>query len=226
MYITIKNIFRLVLVIGCGWGIALLLGLFEGRFEVGQLVFYTVLSNLLIFFAYLFLVIKSLIDSVSLKRAWSADFSPNVMGALTLMIVITGLIYNFVLVPTIPDTAEYAVNNLSDILVHTFTPIMVFVDWVLFANTSDTKKIKPWTWAILPLIYWLFTIIRAQIGGPIMGFGSYYPYFFIDADQLGWGRVILNVLILVVVFILFGYLMKLIAWVTNGFKPFTKRNLL
>lgn len=226
MYLTIKNIFRLVLVIGCGWGLALLLGLFEGRFELNQLVFYTIQSNLLVFFAYLYLLIKSIVKSLSLKQMWSADFSPNSMGALTLIIVITGLIYNFILVPTISDTSGYAVNSFSDILVHTFTPIMVFVDWILFVNTSDTKRIKPWTWTILPLLYWVFTIIRAQIGGPIAGFGSYYPYFFIDADELGWTRVVINVLVLLVVFALFGYLMKLIAWLTNRFKPFTKRNLL
>lgn len=226
MYITVKNIFRLVLVIGCGWGLALLLGLFEGRFELNQMIFYTIQSNLLVFFAYLYLLIKSGINSLSKKQSRSVDFAPNIMGALTLIIVITGLIYNFVLVPTISDTSGYAVNSFSDILVHTFTPIMVFVDWILFANTSDTKNIKPWTWAILPLLYWVFTIIRAQIGGPIAGFGSYYPYFFIDADQLGWGRVIINVLVLLVAFVLFGYLMKLIAWLTNRFKPYTKKNLL
>lgn len=65
------------------------------------------------------------------------------MGALTLIIVITGLIYIFVLVPSISSTSEYAVNGLSDVLVHTYTPLIVFIDWLLFANTKDLREIKP-----------------------------------------------------------------------------------
>lgn len=219
MYTILKNGFRFLLVIGCGIGLALLLGIFEGRFEANQLIFYTIQSNLLIFFGYLYLIAKSLVASVSTKRNVAFDFSQNVMGALTLIIVITGLIYNFILVPSIPSTSEYAVNSLSDFLVHTYTPVMVFVDWLLFADTRPLKKIKPWTWAVLPLLYWVFTIIRAQIGGPIAGFDSYYPYFFIDAIDLGWPRVFLNVIVLLIFFVIFGYLMKLIAWGTNRFKP-------
>lgn len=83
MYTILKNGFRFLLVIGCGIGLALLLGIFEGRFEANQLIFYTIQSNLLIFFGYLYLIAKSLVASVSTKRNVAFDFSPNVMGALT-----------------------------------------------------------------------------------------------------------------------------------------------
>lgn len=223
MYTKIKIGYRLLLVISCGIGLALLLGIFSGQFDTNQLIFYTIQSNLLIFFGYLYLVVRSLTRSLSTKKAVAFDFSPNIMGALTLIIVITGLIYNFILVPSIPSTSEYAVNSLSDFLVHTSTPVMAFIDWLLFADTKELKKIKPLTWTILPLLYWLFTIVRAQIGGPIAGFDSYYPYFFIDAVDLGWPRVFLNVLILLLFFVAFGYLMKLIARGTNYLKPARSR---
>ncbi|GCF95402.1 hypothetical protein NRIC_32930 [Enterococcus florum] len=217
-YQGMKNLFRVILVAGCGWGLFLILGIAEGTFNLTQLIFYTIQSNLLVFLIYGYLVVKSGAYSFRKRRMVSVDLPANIMGAVTLIIVITGLIYNFILVPTIPDTSDYAVNNLSDLLVHTFTPLMVFFDWVVFADTHETKTIKPLTWTVLPIMYWLFTIVRAQLAGPIPGFDSDYPYFFIDADHLGWPQVFLNVALLVLFFVAFGYLMKLLAWLSNRFK--------
>lgn len=218
MFLIIKNLFRGALVVGCGIGIALLLGLFNGEFNTMQLIFYTVQSNLVIFLAYGFLLIKSLLASYQKKEVVAEDFSSNIMGALTLMIVVTGAIYNFVLAPTIPDTAAYSVNTLSNFLVHTYTPLMVLADWLIFVDNRRLKEARPYTWVVIPLIYWVYSIIRAQVGGPIFGDVGYYPYFFIDADLYGWPRVFLNVLILLVVFLVLGYLMVFLTKQINRLK--------
>lgn len=209
----IKNLFRIILLIGCGLGLVIISGISSGNFQPIQFIFYTIQSNIVIFVLYLGIIINSIYKSFKHKRIKSSDLSSNIMGGATLMIVVTGLVFNFILAPSLADSSSYSLGSLSNLLVHTFTPLMVFIDWVLFVKEKDLKKIKPLTWTIIPLVYWIFTIIRAQVAGPIAGFNSYYPYFFIDANTLGWTKVFAYVFFLLIFFILFGYLMKLIKFV-------------
>ena len=55
---------------------------------------------------------------------------------------------------------------------------------------------------IYPLIYVIYTAIRGEITG-------YYPYPFIDVTQLGYSRVLINSVGLVVAFL--GFSLFLIA---------------
>lgn len=193
---TIKIVLRIIMLLGCGYGTASLIGVFSGEFNMKQLAFYTVQSNIVIFISYLVLIL----------RPTRQDFAPTVMGALTLMIAITGLVYNFVLVPTLPDTILYGMDPLANFLVHTFTPLLVFVDWLLFADKRSLKYQDPLIWLGIPLAYFVFAIIRAQLGGPLME-DSQYPYFFIDIDQYGWLIVLRNVVGLLVIFVVISTLM-------------------
>lgn len=207
----VKNIVRVFIVLASGYGVAMITGLTKGKFNADQLVYYTILSNLIICAAYAVLLFKSLTLSLKNKKVKSYDFSSFASGALTLMILVTGLVYNFVLAPTISDTGQYSVDSLSNFLVHSFVPIAVFADWILFENKSKMKKYYPFVWLAIPLIYWIFTIIRASFGYPLFvtsaSVAKYYPYFFIEVSVYGWGKVILNVAILIIGFLIFGFLM-------------------
>lgn len=53
-------------------------------------------------------------------------------------------------------------------------------------------------------------MIAARTGDGIGYGGSRYPYPFMDVDKLGWGTVLLTVLVLTVFFIALGYIWVLI----------------
>lgn len=185
-------------------------GLGSPDFAPQQFVFFTLQSNLLVFAVYAALVVRSIIRWLSTGALrLGPDFHPLVMGAVMLAIVITGAVYNFVLVP-----AGYGVDYaqpvdgslaLGNVLVHMLTPVLVLVDWLAFGDQQALRWWSPLTWTALPLAYLVFAAIRAEVGPPIQGVGR-YPYPFLNVDALGWGRVALTVAELVAVFVV-------VAWV-------------
>ncbi len=201
----LKLVYRFVMVIGCGWGLVLTFGLDKGMFNPAMLVYYTLQSNLVIVVAYGFLIIRSLMQSIRSHKVEAVDYSPNIMGALTIMIVVTGLIFNFILAHQ-SGSGGLSAGSLSNFLVHTFTPLAVFADWLVFVPKRRLSRLAPFYWIVIPMLYWAFAIVRAQIGGPLAN-GSYYPYPFIDFDKFGIGYVLRYVAVLVVFFVILGYLM-------------------
>ncbi|OFI48031.1 hypothetical protein BG262_00585 [Floricoccus penangensis] len=220
---TFLFIFRFFLILGCGYGLLKEMGLFDGRFSLKHLVYYTILSNLMIFLAYSYLLVRYLLSHKRFGHFEWRDFSPNVMSGLMLMIVVTGLIYNFILAPTLPNSSPYSLTNLSNFLVHTYTPVMVFIDWLLLSRHRDSKQLHPLTWVVIPLVYWVFTIVYASFKIPVNSQGGYYPYFFINADKYGWPQVFKNVGLLLVAFLVLGYMLKGLSYLLYD-KKFNEKN--
>jgi hypothetical protein len=205
MKMILHNIYRLVIIVGAGWGLAIMFGAKTGEWNFSQLIFYTIQSNLVIFLAYLGLVVVSIVKTVRKKRATDFSYPPLIMGGLMAMIALTGIVYNFVLAPAIPDEILYALDATSNWLLHTFVPLAVFMDWLLFTDMKNVRWWYPLAWTATPLAYFAFAMIRAQVGGPIMRGASYYPYFFIDVDIYGAWGVARNVILIAAVFGGMGY---------------------
>lgn len=215
MCMEIKNriiplVFRLILLIGCGIGLYLNSGLPNGALNLGMLNFYTILSNLVcfVFFAYM---LARVIADIKRSGITGVSTAPRFKGAITMMITVTLLIYHFMLMPQLfTMSSAYSAFSPADVLVHYFTPIMTILDWLLFDEKNKYRWYDPILWLILPLTYFVFAVIRAQVGGVLPAIGSRYPYFFMDIDALGLPAVLLNVLVLVLAFLLLGYVIYLI----------------
>lgn len=79
-------------------------------------------------------------------------------------------------------------------LLQVVTPIMAFVDFILF----DPHRRFAWhytlTWLAYLPVYIGFVLVRASVsphGGPGAG-GSPYPSALLDLSHLGWGRMTVN----------------------------------
>ncbi|MCC8154344.1 MAG: Pr6Pr family membrane protein [Tannerellaceae bacterium] len=132
---------------------------------------------------------------------------PRFKGAVVFAITVTGLIFYFVLRPAMFSMGNTAyVNSMANTLVHYVVPLMTVFDWLLFDPKGQFKKFDPFLWLLIPYAYFLFTIIRAQTGGEILSTGSRYPYAFINIDQLGMGKVLVNVAGLILIFLILGYI--------------------
>ncbi|HFR3101201.1 TPA: Pr6Pr family membrane protein [Enterococcus faecalis] len=223
--ISVKKIIFIFLrgsiILGSGYGVLDQIGIFRGIFNGQQLMYYTILSNSLVSIFYILLSISHIKQKKRTNHKALLDINKNVKGAFTMMILVTGIIYHIILVPTLSDTSQYGLYTFSNFLVHTYVPGAVFLDWVLFTPIKTVKKLEPFKWLIIPLSYWILSIMYASLKIPFFQTESYYAYFFIDNNALGWPKTLMNIFILSIFFLVIGYfliIVKVIEYWINEFK--------
>ena len=144
--------------------------------------YFTVLTNLLL----------------ALAMTWAAigrRTSPEILGGLTLSIILVGVVYYGLLQGLHHLTGAAQVAN---ILLHRVSPIGMTLWWLLFAPRARLRWSAPWLWVAYPLTYFVYALGRGQLEGR-------YPYPFIDLGKLGWMQVGLNAGGIALAFILAGY---------------------
>jgi len=108
-----------------------------------------------------------------------------------LCIAVTGIVYHAVLAG-LDDLSGWA--WAANFLLHTAAPIAGVLGWLLFGPRGQTDwRIVGWS-IVYPLLWLAFTLIR----GAFVGF---YPYPFVDVDEHGYARVLLNCLLVAVLFL-------------------------
>ena len=155
--------------------------------------FFTILTNIIVALGVTFLLLKP-------NSKWGNFFSrPATLTAVTVYITIVGIVYNAILRFL---WQPQGLQKITDELLHTVIPILFILLWVFYIPKSGLKYKSALSWMIYPLIYVIYTAIRGEITG-------YYPYPFIDVTQLGYSRVLINSVGLVVAFL--GFSLFLIA---------------
>jgi len=108
-----------------------------------------------------------------------------------LCIAVTGIVAHAVLAGLV-DLHGWAA--VADFLVHTAAPIVGVLGWLLFGPRGLTSwRVVGWS-IVFPLLWLVFTLVR----GAFVGF---YPYPFVNVDEHGYGRVLLNCLLVAVLFL-------------------------
>jgi hypothetical protein len=185
----IAGIFRLALALLCLYGVA------EPILTSGNstLHFFTVQSNLIVMVVMAWAGIAAL-RGTRQPPAW-------LKGAATLYILITGIVYNLLLRgPGTP--AAFSLGITIDEIVHIITPVLAFVDFLVF----DPHRRFRWTyaalWLLYPIGYVVFTTLRGALF-PEQG----YPYFFVNVTELGYGGLVLSVIQFAVGFFILGLIL-------------------
>jgi hypothetical protein len=108
-----------------------------------------------------------------------------------LCIAVTGIVAHAVLAGLV-DLHGWAA--VADFLVHTAAPIVGVLGWLLFGPRGLVDwRVVGWS-IVFPLLWLVFTLVR----GAFVGF---YPYPFVNVDEHGYGRVLLNCLLVAVLFL-------------------------
>ena len=97
--------------------------------------------------------------------------------------VIVGVIYNALLAGAAPDPRDvgYDWPVLPNLLMHTYMPILVFLEWLL-TRTAVPLKLKSAFWVLVYPLSWLaFAITRGFVTG-------WWAYWFID-PQYGFATM-------------------------------------
>lgn len=176
----------------------------RGRIRAGMFCFYTNLSNLLLTVYELLLFCAGFAPD---GRLWAVLTDVRLSCAMALCIWVTHLIYQFVLVPYEKRKglkfADFG-GNFGNICVHYVTPLLAVAQWLFLADKTGLSLLCAVWWLALPLLYAAFALLRASGGKPIGHTGLLYPYPFLDLKRLGWGGLLRNTAVLLVLFFLLG----------------------
>ena len=108
----------------------------------GMLLYYTTLSNVIVFSFLTYLVIKE-------KRNGSINSNPKLLrlkGGVTMTIMITFMVYHFLLAPKVRSYDYYTIRNF---LVHYIVPLSTIFDTLI----CDRRKIYRWFDPSLTLLW-------------------------------------------------------------------------
>lgn len=137
----------------------------------GMLMYYTVLSNIIVtaFTAYLlYLMARS-------ENHWQTKSLFRIKGGVTMCIMITCVIYHFMLAPLATDF-----YRLENFLCHYIVPLWFLADTLLFDKRLQYRWYDPVAWTSVPLLYMVFALFNGLvIKWPIPGAkDSPFAYFF------------------------------------------------
>lgn len=160
-------------------------------FTVNYFSYFTILSNLLVA---LYFTLTLLSPQSPVGRFFNR---PTVRAAIALYIAVTFLIY-FVILSRIPF--EPGGSRFVQGLLHYATPALYLFHWAVYGEKGTLRWSDIWRWLAFPLVYFIYSVIHGAWSG-------FYPYPFINAAQLGFPRVLLNSLMVLVTFTLLSLLL-------------------
>jgi len=123
-------------------------------------------------------------------------------GANTLYMAVVGIVFALLLSGV---TAQLDSNvRWVNTVVHYVMPVVVVADWFLVPpQTRLTFRDVLW-WMTIPLLYLVYSLIR----GPV---ADWYPYPFLDAETLGYGRIVRTSITIAIGTALGGYAIVALA---------------
>jgi len=150
--------------------------------------YFTILTNILV----ALVLTLPLLAGTSRAGVWSR--SEGVRAGVTMYAVVVGVIYHLLLRATWEPRGFQIV---TDTLLHTVMPLAILIDWLAFTPKGHLRWLDAGKWLALPLAFGAWSLLHGAIGG-------WYPYWFIDVGELGYGRVLFNLGGLLVFFALVG----------------------
>jgi hypothetical protein len=151
--------------------------------------FFTLITNLIVA---LVLTFSLLAPNTRWGRFLS---SPVVATGTALYIATVGVVYSVLLRHA---WNPEGLDKLADIILHDVVPVLYVAFWIFFVPKSGLRWKNPLSWAIYPIIYLAWILIRGAISGR-------YPYPFVDAGQLGYPHALLNSVLLLIIFLIAGF---------------------
>lgn len=161
--------------------------------------YFTVQSNII---AAVVLVLAAI---TIVRRTPFGDWFRYVRGGAVLYMLITGLVYTFLLQNN-PDANPSLGFDWKNFVLHQFGPLFIIMWWLLWPSAKAITSREAWWWLVFPIAWIVYTLIRASVTG-------WYPYPFLNPDKVGgWGAVTLYIIGIAAAFI---GLAQLLAWVSR-----------
>jgi len=149
--------------------------------------FFTINTNIIVALCFTFIFFGN-------KYPLGSFFSrASTVTAITVYITIVGIVYNVILRS---EWDPQGMQKIVDELLHSVIPALVIIFWLVFVPVEQLKWKNVFSWLIYPIVYMTYAIIHGAIT-------KFYPYPFVDVNDLGYSRALLNAGgILLVIFLL------------------------
>lgn len=159
-----------------------------GELTLNFFSYFTILSNLMVALA----LTAPAVAPNSRPGRWAQ--SEGVRAAVAMYIVVVGVTYHFLLAG-IWDPQGWSL--LANNLLHYVMPIAFVVDWLAFTPKGRLRWADPAKWLAVVLAYGGWTLLHGKLSG-------WWPYWFVDVDQLGLGKAMIYFAGLLVFFLIVG----------------------
>ena len=146
--------------------------------------YFTILTNLLVAVVFTALAV----ERTRLRASW-------IVAGTMLSILLVGIIYALLLHGTMELSGG---SKVANVLNHMATPVLVPLFWIIFTPKGQLRWSHPLVWAIYPLAYLAYSLIRGGQTGK-------YPYPFLDPGLVGWRQTTLSNFAIAVAFLICSY---------------------
>lgn len=123
--------------------------------------------------------------------------SHSVKTAISVFILIVGIVYHFLL------SATYNPQGLGKVangILHYVTPVGFFMYWAVMERKFRLPYLSSFSWLIYPVAFAAVSIFKGMITHD-------YPYPFLDVNALGYGQITLNMLGLGAFYLIAGWIL-------------------
>ena len=152
--------------------------------------FFTILTNIIVAVCCTFLLFRPA------SQAGKFFSKANTQTAIAVYIFVVGLVYNIILrFLWKPEGLQMIVDEL----LHSVIPLLFIIQWYLYAPKQGLKWKDIFPWLIYPLLYLIYTLFHGSLS-------AFYPYPFINVNELGYNRVLINCIGLLIVFLFLSLL--------------------
>lgn len=175
-----------------------------------MLSYFTIQSNIVCLVSFAIFIVLELTK----KDYKNSDKYYIVKGAITISILVTGIVYNVALSPIDFKMDIRATADIETITVHIIAPIIVFLDYLIFDQKGKFKILYSIFWLLIPLSYVIYVYIYAAHGGTFFGIGGSrkFAYFFLDYEKIGYIGVIKWIAIIGIFIIGLSNLLMMLDW--------------
>jgi hypothetical protein len=148
--------------------------------------YYTILTNIMV----------AWVCTVLFIRKQDTPKKQKILTAILVYILTVGFTYNTILRSL---WKPEGLQLMADNLLHTVIPILYLVFWIMFVKKHSLQWKDIFLWLIYPMVYLIYILARGAYYGV-------YPYPFIDVEQLGYSKVIVNAFAVTGVIVFFSLL--------------------
>ena len=162
----------------------------------------SLVGGVLHFFSYFTILTNTLVAIVltATARAQGGNAAsfwlrPWVSSGVTASIILVGVAYSLLLRNTWhPQGVQWVVNEL----LHDILPPVFVAFWWWCVPKGSLRARHVVAWMVYPIVYFGYCLLRgSEIG--------VYPYPFIDVGTLGYGRVVVNALVILLGFVAISF---------------------
>ena len=152
--------------------------------------YFTILTNILV------ACCSTILARQRNTRLYTFVARQTTLAAVAVYIVIVGVTYNIIL-RSIWD--PQGLQLVVDELLHSIVPILFLIYWLKFTPKQELHWKNAFHWTAFPGVYSVYIFLRGSISG-------FYPYPFINVNQLGFMHAVFNAGIIAMVIVITSFL--------------------